>query len=287
VKSLAGAGTVSSLITNTNNFTLTIHGGTDTSSTVFAGVISDGSTSAVHIIKNGATTQVFSGVNTYRGATTVNAGTLLINGTHIQSVAGSGYTVNNDGTLGGTGLIARSTTSNNQSMVTVASGGTLAPGGNGVIGSLKLDGQYMTAAIGNRHLTMQSDAVFRFDLAGNGSSADTLDFWNYVSGDLTLSTNALNLSLLGPQVSGTYTVDLFRFYSDNGIALTASGVTNGLAVGTLGAGITDATLDYTTVPGVIRLNYTVVAIPEPSSAFLAAAGVIGLLLHRRRSRFAR
>ncbi|WP_456717138.1 autotransporter domain-containing protein [Bradyrhizobium sp. USDA 4353] len=73
------------------------------------------------IAKTGAGTLIFGGTNTYSGGTAVNAGTLLINGTLTNSAT----TINNGGTLGGTGTV---------NSVTVASGGTFAPG-SGVAGS--------------------------------------------------------------------------------------------------------------------------------------------------------
>jgi uncharacterized protein with beta-barrel porin domain len=75
------------------------------------------------IVHNGPGTTTLNAVNTYYGGTTINGGTLLVNG----SIFGD-TTVNAAGTLGGTGLVAGSTTVN----------GTIAPGLPGSIGTLTL-----------------------------------------------------------------------------------------------------------------------------------------------------
>jgi autotransporter-associated beta strand protein len=68
-------------------------------------------------VKEGAGTQILSGDSsaTLTDPTIVNGGTLLVNG----SIAGSSTTVNNGGTLGGSGTVGA---------LSVASGGTVSPG---------------------------------------------------------------------------------------------------------------------------------------------------------------
>jgi len=98
ISSLTGAS--SSLVTLGAN-TLTIgNSGTGTGTATFAGVIS-GTNGA--LTKDGTSTEIFTGVNTYTGATTVSAGTLqLSNGS--GSATGSGaLSVGAGATLAGTG----------------------------------------------------------------------------------------------------------------------------------------------------------------------------------------
>lgn len=294
IGSLSGGGTAFNGSTNAGIPTLTIDGGSRTIRTVFSGSLQNGAVSTFNVTKLGTTTQVFSGANTYTGKTTVTGGTLLLNGTHIESVSvtGNGYgslstghfQVGTGATFGGSGRIAGNNATTNSNLVLVQSGGTLAPGDDTALGTLTLDGANITGT-GARVLNMASGAKFDFTLAGNGSAADQLAFWNFASGDLLLNSNTVDLSLSGTRAAGTYTVSLFSFYSDNGTTSVTSSLLNGLVVGTLGDGIESASLSFN--GSSIDLTYTVsAAIPEPAAAavLLGLAALCGASLARRRAR---
>ncbi len=226
------------------------------------------------VVKTGAGRLELQGANTYGGTTTVNAGELLVNGSHTVTAAapgGNGYTVNNAGsTLGGTGRLAIN------GNVSVGSTAILAPGAS--IGTLTMDGVNTTGNV----LTMTTGAKFGFELAGNGGTPDQLDFWNYLAGDLTLNSNSIDLSLLGTQAAGTYNVDIFKFFSDGGSTAATHAFLSGLNIGTLGTGISGAFIDWDGTGNnsqTIGLTYTVV--PEPRAALLGGLGLLCLLRRRR------
>jgi autotransporter-associated beta strand protein len=289
IESLSGAGRVTSERNNAGISTLTINGGAATARSTFSGdVVTGTSGGSISVVKTGATTQVFSGANTYYGQTVVNQGTLLINGTHTDSAntTGNGYggaaighfQVATGASFGGGGRIAGNNAQNNSNMVLVQSGGTLTPGDG--IGTLTLDGANISGT-NSRVLNMATGSEFAFQLSGDGTSADQVEFWNYTSGDLLLNSNAINLTLSGTVAAGTYTVNLFEFYSDSGVTFTTSGVTSGLVLGTLDSRIANASITYNSALGNISLQYTVV--PEPGTWVLVGLGAFVILLARRKA----
>src|SRR5262249_30748554 len=72
IGSLSGSG----LVTNNGGANATLSVGTDNTSSIFAGTLQDGPTNTLALNKLGAGTLSLTGINTYTGTTTVNAGTL-------------------------------------------------------------------------------------------------------------------------------------------------------------------------------------------------------------------
>ncbi len=115
IGSLAGSGPVRLSIA-------TLTTGNDNTGTTYSGAIQG----AGGLTKAGTGNFVLSGTSAYTGATTVNAGTLSVNGDISSS---SVVTVNSGGTLGGTGTLPSTV---------INSGGTLAPGNS--IGTINVSG---------------------------------------------------------------------------------------------------------------------------------------------------
>src|SRR5262249_4678649 len=112
--------TVASLSSAISGSQVTLGSGTlttgDSTNTTFAGSISG----TGGLVKQGSGVFTLSGSNSYSGTTTVNAGTLLVNGTHT---GGGLYTIGDgSGTdiLGGNGTI--------NAAVNIAANGVLSPG---------------------------------------------------------------------------------------------------------------------------------------------------------------
>ena len=174
IGSLSGSGRVTNSADAASTAVLTING---TNSTTFSGTIQDGGYNGmtlgrVALTKEGSSTLTLSGNNIYTGTTTVNAGTLLING---SIAAGSTVSVGAAGTLSGTGTIGGTTT--------VA--GTLSPGNSPGILTV------------NNNVTITNGGAFAVEVNGTvaGSGYDQL---NVTGGSPTFSltgTNNLVLSL--------------------------------------------------------------------------------------------
>ena len=178
-------------------------------------------------VKQGSGTLTLTGANTFTGGTTVNAGTLSVNG----SLA-SGVTVNSGGALGGTGTIGG---------LTIGSGGTLAPGNS--IGTLNVAGNFVQAA-GSTY-TVEVNAAGQSDKV-NVSGTATINGGTVAvqaqSGSYAPNTTYTILTAAGGR-SGTYSTVTSNFaflspslsYDANNVFLTlamqAAGGVGGFAQG--------------------------------------------------------
>jgi outer membrane autotransporter protein len=174
------------------------------------GVISDGSSPGVLDLL-GPGTLVLTGTNSYTGGTTVDAGSLYVNGD--QTAATGATTVQSGATLGGTGTVGGN--------VTIASGGTLAPGGvGGAIGTLTINGD----------LGLTSGSILNYHFGQANTVGGQFNDLTVVKGNLTLA-GTLNVALTP---GGTFDPGIYRVISYDG-ALT----NNGLTLGTTPAGSTE------------------------------------------------
>jgi autotransporter-associated beta strand protein len=253
--------------------------GIDTSAGNFTYATSQNSTRS--LTKLGSNSLTLTGNSNY-GATTVRAGTLVVNGT----VGGNGsLTVRNGGTLGGNGTVNKA--------VTVESGGTLSPGNSP--GALS---QGSTTVNGGGNYNWQV-----YDASGlAGTGFDTINLTagsvlTIASTDLSkFNINLWSLSSIGPDVNGnainfdntqTYTWTLFatdqaianfsadKFQINVGAINGTGGFSNALNGGIFSVELADSGTD-------LVLKYS--AIPEPATWLLLAGSLTCVLVMRRRRR---
>jgi outer membrane autotransporter protein len=110
-------------------------------------------------VQNGAGTTILTGLNTYTGATTANAGALIVNGSIAPS---SGLTVNPGTLVGGTGTLP----------TTTINGGTLSPGNS--IGTVTIAGNLMFVGPGTYLVEVSPSAADRTNVSGSAALAGTL-----------------------------------------------------------------------------------------------------------------
>ena len=167
-----------------------------------------------------AGTTILSANNSYSGTTTVSGGTLRINGD--QSAATGLTSVASGATLGGTGKIGGS--------VTIANGGTLAPGNSP--GTITIAGD----------LTLNSGSLLDYEFGEANVVGGPLNDLTKVGGNLVLD-GAINVTVTA---GGNFDPGVYRVVSYGG-TLTD----NGLSVGTIPAGSVVAV--QTSTPGQVNL----------------------------------
>jgi fibronectin-binding autotransporter adhesin len=204
--------------------------------------------------KEGPSVQIFTGASTFSGPTVITAGTILANNLSGSALGTSNVTVDaissidpllEPVTFGGTGSIS--------GVVTLANGGTLAPGAS--VGILGVGG-----ANGTGNLNIEFN-----------SSLGIFDRLN-VAGALNLDNFSLNFTDLAV-VPGTLTSQNYVFATYDSL----SGTTNAFSsiVGTPNGYLVNYAFN--------GKNVALVAVPEPSSiALLVVAGLGGAWYRRNR-----
>ena len=213
VNGLTGAGKVSNSSDATDAlFTV---GNNDAIST-FSGAIDDsGGTYKVALTKTGAGMLTLSGVNNYRGDTTLNEGTLVVNGSLGSAswvVVNAGGTLSGSGTVGGNITVADDATA----ALYPHSSSTLTVGGDIVVNAnstTKFD-LSSSATSGNDTVLMENAAltitgspqITINPLEASLSTADYVLFGVGASGTISGSFNTVPIWTTAPPFSAGYTV---------------------------------------------------------------------------------
>jgi len=196
------------------------------------------------LVKTGAGTMVLSATNRYTGATEINAGTLLING---STTTDSAVTVASGATLGGSGTVGGA--------ITVESGGTIAPGGG--------SGTLTTS----RTVTLEPGAVFAAQIDSAATTAGQI----FAFDDITLTGAILSLSDIAATPASILAGTKLTLIDYD--TLTLTGIFDGLPEGsTVAAGINSFTLSYAD-GGAVTL--TAFESSDPFAMWAAGAGLDG------------
>ncbi|MFN5579925.1 MAG: beta strand repeat-containing protein [Akkermansiaceae bacterium] len=241
------------------------------------GIISNGTT-ATALTKEGSGTLKLDGINSYTGATAVNAGSLEIalNGsTHASSavtVSNSGSALVVNGTVNGT-LVANVST-------TLSGTGTIA--GATTINGVHAPGNSPGIQIFTNGLSYGSTATLNTEFVGNTLSLRGTDFdgVNVTGGNLVIDSLA-TLALFTSSIDYANVLwDSVRDFTI--IDYSGAGTSTGsflLNTDNAGAYASEGSWSLANSSNDIILSWT--PIPEPSTALLAALGALALF--RRRS----
>lgn len=239
------SGTLSTLTVNTTaDQTFGLTTSSFSGSQNYTGLI----TGNIALVKEGTAQLTLSGTNTYTGATTVSAGTLVING----NISTSSTTVQNGGTIAGSGTTGS---------LTINNGGTLAPGTSP--GTLTVSGD-----LGLNDLSI---LAFEFDPFNTAVGSGVNDLVTGIS-NFTLD-GLLNVTATSGSFSGV-TSGTWRLFGYSGILTDNTLTLNSMP--SLDSGYSWS-LDTGTA-GQVNL----VVVPEPRAALLGGLGMLALLRRRRR-----
>jgi fibronectin-binding autotransporter adhesin len=249
IASLNGAGIVENGSASTSS-TLTVNGPGS-----FTGMVQNGSTAPLSIVKSGSGTQSLDGANTFTGAVSITAGTLstnsLANGGSPSGLGASSSLPANLLLDGGTLRYTGGATSTDRRFELGPNGGTLDASGSGAVSFTAANDLSFTAAAGARTLTLTgtSTAANSFaakiidgssptSLVKDGGGTWTLTNSNTYSGGTTLHAGVLSISSSNAIGSGSVTFAGGSLESTQSMSIGNSLVVNNASNGvTVSAGV--------------------------------------------------
>jgi fibronectin-binding autotransporter adhesin len=229
--------------------TLTLGGSNTMDNTISGQIVDNGGVGGtISVVKQDAGKWILSGSNGYTGATSVTAGTLVVNGNISTS---SLTTVSSGATLGGSGTVGA---------LTVLAGGNLAPGNS--------PGTLNTGTVSLADTSVLAFELNPTDFTVGGNINDLIN----VTGNLTLD-GILNVVATSGDFLSAAIGTKWRLFDYSG-SLTDNVLSLG-SIPSLGGGL-EWDIDTATA-GQVNL----VIIPEPGAALLGGFGLIVLLRRRR------
>jgi fibronectin-binding autotransporter adhesin len=253
IASLNGAGTVENGSASTSS-TITLNG-----AGTFTGLVRNGSTATLSLVKASSGTQSLDGANTFTGPVSITAGTLSTNSlAHGGSPSGIGASSSLPANLlldGGTLRYSGSATSTDRRFDLGANGGTLDASGSGAVNFTATNDLSFTAAPGTRTLTLTGTSTAANTLAAkivDGTSSTALikdgpGTWvltnnNAFTGGTTLSDGVLRISSANAIGTGSVTFTGGSLEATQSMSIANSFVVN------------DANNGVTVSAGVLTLN---------------------------------
>jgi autotransporter-associated beta strand protein len=269
--------------------TTTLEIGNLNTNTTFAGSINNGTTKVIALTKVGSGTLTLSGVNSYTGATNINAGTLAVNGSlssaSVTTVA-SGGTLN----VGATGTVAGNVIVNGKLSGVGALTGAVTFRGTHSVGNspglqsfsnITYDGsvfewELMRNTTANRGVNF--DAV-----NGIGTAPRSLAFTNSPTSDLVFNFAGSTVDWNDPFWTSNQSWTVFENLTNvSGSPFSIRNISadsNNLAFGQ--GNTTGGSFHWSVNGGSVLLNYSAVAVPEPSTVALLGLMGLGAIVHQR------
>lgn len=254
---------------------------TSTANINIGGVVS--SAGVFGVTKAGANTLTLSGNNTYTGATTVSAGTLLANGqTGTNSGTGTGAVTVSGGTLGGTGRIGGATTVAAGGAIRGDSGngtGTLTLGSNLTITGAASNGGRIQSTVSGPAATVANS---KLNIGGNTltlAPSGNKFLIDLKQGNLAVTGFELyTITLATKSAGGVFKLGTTTLVANDVIAQSNYTLTNDFQYGVYG----DYILRIDNTGNNLQLTFT--PVPEPGTLLALGAAGLGLLGAYRRYR---